>query len=414
MRALARLAAVVVAMLVAMVAPAFAQNMTGTYRGTGDVAGTTLDLQQNGTQVSGQFYGTHVGSLYGQTDGQSYVQGFLDENGIRYTFYGQWSQAGFSITLYDTAGNTETVMFASAGAGTPDTGRAPANGPAPATPAPPTANYYTFDNGTQGGPFTLPQLLERIAAGELRRETMVWQPGQPEWRPARDVPELASNLPPEPPKPVRYFVVEAGRQAGPFTLEEMIGRIGDGRTVGKDLVWKDGLEAWTAASSLPEFEEALAPAPQPPPAPPTPPEPAPSPEPAPPPPPPSAEPPPTVPAPNAAGDQSTPPPEPGGDRADPAAEPGSDPEPSAGADDAGMEGSSSTVSLPDGRNLTIAGGSSQSIASIEGGYELVIDGTEITLANGKLTVDGQGVAVPEFKTTLTIRYADGGVTVTGD
>jgi hypothetical protein len=393
--------------------------------------------------------------------------------------------------------------------------------PAPNTttttqPEQPAANYYTFHNGAQAGPFTLDALLDQVRSGEVDRSTMVWQPGQPQWRPAADVPEIAEALPPEPPKPVNYYVVENGQQAGPFTFDQMMARIQGGETTASDFAWKEGMEAWAPASTFPEFAEALKPAPTPPPTPPsvsatttT----APSPPPMPttttttttaaPPPAPAAtttttvapettattttaetppaaettttvttaEPPPAPettttttppaaetttttttaapPAPAATTTTTTaePPPTPQTTTTVTTAEPPPAPETTTTTTTAepppaaetttttttaapplptasttttttspnAAAFSSATVTLPDGRNLTIiSDDGSQSVMSVEGGYNIVVGSTRISFVDGRLTVNGDVRTVPDFDRMLTITVVGGSVSLEGN
>ena len=489
---LSRIVAMAFALLLAMAAPAFADHMTGTYSGTGEASGTVLILQQNGVQLQGQFSGQQNGTLFGQTDGGNYVQGYLDEGGIRYTFYGQWSQGGFAITLYDASGNTETVTFVAGGAAPEQQ-----QNPEPQRqdePQAPQANYYTFQNGTQSGPFTLDVLLGKVASGEVTRETMIWQPGQPQWLAATEVPELAGSLPPAPPAQVNYYVVENGQTVGPLTLQEMIVRIQARQTTANDFAWKDGMEAWAAASTFPEFADALKPSvppvlppsgPAAPPAssgppalppatttttaqPPQPPatttestatqttetvtttaEPAPTTstaaepttatttaEPVPPATTSTADVPPVLPPattttaePTATTTTTTSTTEPAPaaptttaeatttTSQSPPAMPGASTTSvsSSSSTQASSNQASSTVSLPDGRNLeVITSGGSMSVSGVNGGYEMVMGGKIVRFANGELTVNGVKRDVPNFATTLTLRLVDGDVTASGD
>jgi hypothetical protein len=72
----------------------------------------------------------------------------------------------------------------------------------------------------------------------------------------------------------------------------------------------------------------------------------------------------------------------------------------------------SSVSLDDGRTLILTSEGDQSVTSVDGGYEVVLDGKTIVFANGELTVDGEAMDVPEFTNSLEIKVAGGEVTVT--
>jgi GYF domain 2 len=77
---------------------------------------------------------------------------------------------------------------------------APPRAQAQVTPPPlpppmllPSAQYYFNDNGRQAGPFTLDQIRQRIASGAITPDTLVWKSGTPNWVAAREFPELASG-----------------------------------------------------------------------------------------------------------------------------------------------------------------------------------------------------------------------------
>ncbi|MCL9794188.1 DUF4339 domain-containing protein, partial [Frankia sp. AgKG'84/4] len=77
----------------------------------------------------------------------------------------------------------------------------PPPGPGSAGPPPlPTAEqWYVGANGQQLGPFDRNQLAQRVAAGEVRHDTLVWKTGMAQWAPAgqvADVAPLLANVPP--------------------------------------------------------------------------------------------------------------------------------------------------------------------------------------------------------------------------
>jgi hypothetical protein len=53
--------------------------------------------------------------------------------------------------------------------------------------------------GRTFGPFTVGQLGQSVAAGQLTAETMVWTAGMSAWTPLAQVPRLAVLLAPPPP-----------------------------------------------------------------------------------------------------------------------------------------------------------------------------------------------------------------------
>lgn len=70
------------------------------------------------------------------------------------------------------------------------------------TTPPPLTQYYVAVNGKQSGPFTADQLNGLVNDGTIKRETLVWKTGMPEWAKAETVSDFASifmNTPPPPP-----------------------------------------------------------------------------------------------------------------------------------------------------------------------------------------------------------------------
>ena len=62
--------------------------------------------------------------------------------------------------------------------------------------------------------------------------------------------------PPPPPPQVRvyYYLLDANHQViGPFSLDDIKGRIAAGTVKPADLIWKTGLPAWVAVSTLEEL-----------------------------------------------------------------------------------------------------------------------------------------------------------------
>jgi hypothetical protein len=67
----------------------------------------------------------------------------------------------------------------------------PSGGPPPMPPAA-AAQYYYNDNGQQAGPVSADEIKQRIAAGQLSPDTLVWKSGTPSWVAAKSLPEFAS------------------------------------------------------------------------------------------------------------------------------------------------------------------------------------------------------------------------------
>lgn len=78
-------------------------------------------------------------------------------------------------------------------------GAAPAGGMTPPSqPAAPSVSYMVGLNGAQYGPYTVAQLSQMVAAGQINAQTLVWTQGMPAWTQACMVPELAGLFAPAP------------------------------------------------------------------------------------------------------------------------------------------------------------------------------------------------------------------------
>ena len=51
----------------------------------------------------------------------------------------------------------------------------------PSTPPPPPAAWHVAQNGQSAGPFSAEQMAAAAAAGNLRRDTLVWTAGLADW-----------------------------------------------------------------------------------------------------------------------------------------------------------------------------------------------------------------------------------------
>ncbi|WP_193611133.1 SPFH domain-containing protein [Nocardioides lijunqiniae] len=126
----------------------------------------------------------------------------------------QYTKFQAANALEDAANNPGaagqgTGMVVGMGLGQAATGAlAGAQQSAPASPPPlPGAGgtqWFVAVNGQQAGPFALEALPAKVAAEQLGRETLVWCEAMPSWKPAGEVPELASLFgttpPPLPPQ----------------------------------------------------------------------------------------------------------------------------------------------------------------------------------------------------------------------
>lgn len=63
----------------------------------------------------------------------------------------------------------------------------------------PPRYIYAIINGTQQGPFSLGEVLERVRAGEISPDTYIWKQGMAEWKLAKDVEDISPSLQQLPP-----------------------------------------------------------------------------------------------------------------------------------------------------------------------------------------------------------------------
>lgn len=78
-----------------------------------------------------------------------------------------------------------------------------AGAPPPAVPPPPPAAtvYHVVVNGQQQGPYSMGDLQQMAAQGQLRPEMLLWKAGMAQWTAAGSVPETAGLFPPAVPPP---------------------------------------------------------------------------------------------------------------------------------------------------------------------------------------------------------------------
>lgn len=79
-------------------------------------------------------------------------------------------------------------------------GSYPAAGQAP--PPLPSASFYAAINGQQAGPFDLAALASQIQGGAIKKTTLVWRAGMPNWAAAESVAELQQFFQTQQPPPL--------------------------------------------------------------------------------------------------------------------------------------------------------------------------------------------------------------------
>jgi hypothetical protein len=64
---------------------------------------------------------------------------------------------------------------------------------------PQSMSFYVIINGQQLGPLTFQVINEMIAAGQLTNQSMIWRQGMNSWQSASSIPELSGFFTPPPP-----------------------------------------------------------------------------------------------------------------------------------------------------------------------------------------------------------------------
>jgi len=73
----------------------------------------------------------------------------------------------------------------------------------------------------------------------------------------------AGMAPPPIPGSVNYFAAIGGQQAGPFDIQTLQSKVGSGEIGRTTLVWKQGMQQWTAAEQVVELSKLFANSPPP-------------------------------------------------------------------------------------------------------------------------------------------------------
>lgn len=136
-------------------------------------------------------------------------------------------------------------------------------------------NWYIARDKKKQGPFTIAQMQEKARIGQLLPIDMVLSEGAQQWQPAAQVDDFFPRLQTAPPPPIpvaeakEWHLSQGGKQSGPVTMTDLKGLVGAGTLRPDDLVWKAGLPAWIAASTVQELFPPPSVSPTPPPLPPT-------------------------------------------------------------------------------------------------------------------------------------------------
>jgi len=158
---------------------------------------------------------------------------------------------------------------AAAGTGDPGGGRrdtpvTPSSSPEeirpqrPQQPALPERVDWFFAAGREKrGPLTMDELGTLLASGEIPPESLVWRAGMENWLPASELDELSRWMPRRPPDlPVserQWFYVAFQQRVGPVPESHLKAWLASGQLPWDISVWREGLDQWLPASSIPEL-----------------------------------------------------------------------------------------------------------------------------------------------------------------
>ncbi len=181
-------------------------------------------------------------------------------------------------------------MQALLGASAAATAGAAAPGASSDSASPVSTGWFVAEGGTKLGPLAYDRLESLAREGRIELDTFVWRKGMSEWKPARDVSEMAALLaarqaatpapsdagpaksPEAPaaskPEPAKakpasaesatcWYIAHGGDRLGPFSEKELPGLQADGKLTPDTLVWRKGMGAWKPALDVPEVKDLL-------------------------------------------------------------------------------------------------------------------------------------------------------------
>lgn len=123
-------------------------------------------------------------------------------------------------------------------------------------------NWFLARDGKKYGPYTSAQMRQMASGGQLLPIDMVLEEGTTKWTPAAQVETFfpATGITAEPPPPplppplapetAEWHYTQQGQQAGPVTWTRLREIAVAGQLQATDMVWKAGMPAWAAASTV--------------------------------------------------------------------------------------------------------------------------------------------------------------------
>ena len=145
-----------------------------------------------------------------------------------------------------------------------------------ATPAAPIFSFYAVIEGVKHGPYNEVQFKRLVDNDLADANTMVWQEGMTEWKPAGQVkmmerifsPQAQAEQPAQqatpttPPMPQQkvYYVNLNNQMVGPFTTQQLQQFAKTGEFTQQMYVWCEGMPEWLTAGNVEELSSLFVPA----------------------------------------------------------------------------------------------------------------------------------------------------------
>lgn len=128
-------------------------------------------------------------------------------------------------------------------------------------PPPPMNHNFHYQGPTGAGQFSAQDIAQKISANRSGSHN-VWKQGYASWKPALDVSEIASLIPPAPMAPppmagaAKFHYGEDGQNVGELSAKDIAKRV-QANSSGKHTVWAQGFSGWKKAEDVPEIQAAM-------------------------------------------------------------------------------------------------------------------------------------------------------------
>ena len=125
--------------------------------------------------------------------------------------------------------------------------------------------YYTNNNGERAGPVSADKLNSLVSKKLIRPSNLAWKKGMANWKAITHIPDLQdspSSPSKEPEKKQAaqskkpwHYTDNAGLKVGPVSTSKLNSLISKRLIPANSLVWKKGMDEWTALNEIEELQE---------------------------------------------------------------------------------------------------------------------------------------------------------------